>query len=368
MSAYISTVRTAIVRALPYVLPTIADRIARQAAPMIVKEANHWTKRAGLDYRIVTSATKHRRKLARIREENMYYSPDELRYLHQKQVLQRGPTPQQRMTATGAGKEAYPPMVGPPTLQQAERATLFPGTVYRQFNGTPVTKEMYENMQRRATRARGRQYNANPCQVDPGPPPTAQDPNPRDATIGDDGYHIVEGSDPRLPKIIVSNGGEVTISNPAPYDPHEFISEQYEFGLPEDSSNPEELAPPPPLPPIGPPEPSPSPYLSLPAPPSDPLPKLLRDATIQPKSYTQKFKHSSKKKKPRKGYEHYTGYTQSEAKALANLMKTNTRYLSMRQRAEMGDAESIESVQELTPSAAEEIPMMSSSLIRRKPR
>jgi hypothetical protein len=349
MSAHISTVRNAITHALPYVLPTIADRIARQAAPMIVKEANHWAKRAGIDYRIVSSATKHRRKLARIREENMYYTPEELRYIQQKQA-HRGPTPQQHMNLIGAGKEMYPPMVGPPTLHQAERATKFPGTVYRQFNGTPVTKEMYENMQRRATRARGRQYNANPCQVDPGPPPAAQDPNPRDATIGEEGYHIVEGSDPRQKP-----------GAPAPYDPYEFVSDQYEFGLPEG------VEPPPPLPPIGPTEPSPSPYLSLPAPPSDPLPKLLRDATIQPKSYSQKFKHSSKKKKPRKGYEHYTGYTQSEAKALANLMRTNTRYLSMRQRAQMGDEESKETVQELTPSVAE-IPMMSSSLIRKKPR
>lgn len=365
MSAYIGTVRTAIVRALPYVLPTIADRIARQAAPMIVKEANHWTKRAGIDYRIVTSATKHRRKIARIREENMYYSPEELRYLHQKQQAQRGPTPQQRMA--GAGKEAYPPMVGPPTFQQAERATLFPGTVYRQFNGTPVTKEMYENMQRRATRARGRQYNANPCQVDPGPPPTAQDPNPRDATIGEEGYHIVEGFDPKLPKVITGSGGEATISNPVSYDPHEFVTEQYEF-LGDINSNPEELAPPPPLPPIGPPEPSPSPYLSLPAPPSDPLPKLLREATIQPKSYSQKFKHSSKKKKPRKGYEHYTGYTQSEAKALANLMGKNTAFLSIKKRAQMGEEDSSKLIQELTPSAVAEIPMMSSSLIRKKPR
>ena len=267
MSSHIATVRAAIAHALPYVIPTIANRIAKQTAPIVVKEANHWAKRAGIDYRIVSSVTKHRRKLARLREENMYYTPEELRHLQQRQT-QRGPTPQQRMA--GAGKEAYPPMVGPPTFQQAERATLFPGTVYRQFNGTPVTKEMYENMQRRATRARGRQYSANPCQVDPGPPPSAQDPNPRDATLGDDGYHIVEGSDPRRKP-----------GAPAPYDPYEFVSDQYEFLG--DNSNPEELAPPPPLPPIGPPEPSPAPYLSLPNPPPLPLPKLLRNATIQPK-------------------------------------------------------------------------------------
>lgn len=354
MSSHIATVRAAIAHALPYVIPTIANRIAKQTAPIVVKEANHWAKRAGIDYRIVSSVTKHRRKLARLREENMYYTPEELRHLQQRQT-HRGPTPQQRMA--GAGKEAYPPMVGPPTFQQAERATLFPGTVYRQFNGTPVTKEMYENMQRRATRARGRQYSANPCQVDPGPPPSAQDPNPRDATLGDDGYHIVEGSDPRRKP-----------GAPAPYDPYEFVSDQYEFLG--DNSNPEELAPPPPLPPIGPPEPSPAPYLSLPNPPSDPLPKLLREATIQPKSYTQKFKHSSKKKKKtaRKGYEHYTGYTQSEAKALANLMGKNTAFLSIKKRAQMGEADSSKIIQELTPSAVAEIPMMSSSLIRKKPR
>lgn len=263
MAAHLATVRSAISHALPYVIPTIADRIARQAAPMVVKEANHWAKRAGIDYRIVSSATKHRRKLAKIRQENMYYTPEQLQYIYRKQG-QRGPTPQQQMNLAGAGKEMYPPMVGPPTLHQAERATKFPGTVYRQFQGVPVTKEMYENMQRRATRARGRQYNANPCQVDPGPPPTSQDPNPRDSTVGEEGYHIVEGSDPRQ-KLV-------------PYDPHEYVSEQYEFGLPDDD-------PPAPLPPIGPVEPSPSPYLSLPAPPSMPLPKALADATIQPQRW-----------------------------------------------------------------------------------
>jgi len=280
MASHLATVRSAISHALPYVLPTIANRIARHAAPMVVKEANHWAKRAGVDYRIVSSATKHRRKLARLRQENMYYTPQELHYIHRRQT-QRGTTPQQQMNLAGAGKEMYPPMVGPPTLRQAERATNFPGTVYRQFQGVPVTKEMYENMQRRATRQRGRQYNANPCQVDPGPPPSFQDPNPRDSTVGEEGYHIVEGSDPR--------------QNPVPYDPHEYVSDQYEFGLPDD-------APPAPLPPIGPVEPSPSPYLSLPTPPSMPLPKSLADATIQPQRWGSKANPFATKKSIFKKY------------------------------------------------------------------
>ena len=71
MSSHIATVRAAIAHALPYVIPTIANRIAKQTAPIVVKEANHWAKRAGIDYRIVSSVTKHRRKLARLREERV---------------------------------------------------------------------------------------------------------------------------------------------------------------------------------------------------------------------------------------------------------------------------------------------------------
>lgn len=354
MSAHIQVARAAISSAIPYVIPTIANRLARQAAPIAVKEINHWAKRAGLDYRIVSTISKHRRKLAKIREENMYYSPEELHYLRQKRQNDRShfQTARQMLSTVGAGKESNPPVIGPPTIQQATRATAFPGTVYRQFEGQPVTKEMYEILRTRATRARGRQYPSSNAQAMPGPPPSFA-PSGREPTIGssgveDEGHEIVEDEP----------AGEI-IRGPVEVNPHEFISDQFEFG------------PPPPLPPIGPVEPSPSPYLSLPAPPPDPLPKLLREATIQPKSYTQKYKHTSlskKKKTPRKGYEHYTGYTESEAKALANLMGKNTAFLSIKKRAQLGEADSSKLIQELTPSAAAEIPMMSSSLIRKKPR
>ena len=263
MSAHIQVARAAISSALPYVIPTIANRLLKQAAPLAVKEINHWAKRAGVDYRVVHAISKHRRKLAKIREENMYYSPEELHYLQQKKRNDRShyQTARQMMSTVGAGKEANPPVIGPPTIQQATRATAFPGTVYRQFQGQPVTKEMYEILRTRATRARGRQYASSNAQPMPGPPPSLA-PTGREPTIGADeeGYEIVEDA----------SAGEV-IKGPVPFNPHEYVSDQYEFG------------PPPPLPPIGPVEPSPSPYLSLPAPPPDPLPKLLKEATIQPR-------------------------------------------------------------------------------------
>lgn len=264
-------VGSAVGRAAAFITPIAVARAAKHTAPMLAKELNHWAKRSGIDYRVVTSISKARRKLARIREENMFYTPDELRYLYQRQMQarQQAPNPYQpmqmrpppirrtpRQTMAGAGKEEYPPMVGPPTRHQAERAAAFPGTVYRQHEGTPVTREMYEMMQLRATRNRGRQYGGSVPQPMPGPPAAPQNINPRDASIGEEGVHI--------PEFDIVESGE---------DPNLEIDEGEYFPP---------AAPPPPLPPIGPPEPSPYPYLSLPAPPSMPLPKLLAGATIQP--------------------------------------------------------------------------------------
>lgn len=309
MASYLGRAKTAISTALPYIGVALAQRAAKQAAPMAVKELNHWIKRAGIDYRVVTSITKARRKLARIREENMYYTPDELRYLYQKQNQARASPAQQMRSANlyqhqnmpGAGHESYPPMVGPPTFHQAERARLNPGTVYRQHNGTPVTKERYETLRRRATQARGKQYRATPVVVDEGPPP-AITPTPRDATIGSvvaenslrDALGLApissSSSSSSLPKIFPKTpkpnietfpSGGVVYRAPLPYNPDEPFYEQYDFGRnePAEASEsvhiPEEpiitptppLAPPAPLPPIGPVTPSPSPYSSLPTPP-----------------------------------------------------------------------------------------------------
>lgn len=174
MSSHFNTVRNVVSGAIPYILPTIGSRLAKAAAPMAVHELNHWAKKAGIDYRIVSTITKHRRELQKIREENMYYTPDELRMIYERQQRARQAataqfTPRQYMPQT----PVYPPPVPAPSVHTPGAPHIVPGTMYRQFQDSPpMTKEMREMMELRATRAKGRQYNINTSQTMPGPPPS----------------------------------------------------------------------------------------------------------------------------------------------------------------------------------------------------
>lgn len=245
-----STIRSA----LPYIIPTILDRALTHGAPILAKEINRFAESKGIGYRILTSATENRRKWAKRRWEESYYTPEELGELirhrfAKKQARAGGGHFQQRPNAPPQfvphpdleAQAGYNVRVGP--NQFMTDPSLRGKQIYGVFRNRPITNpEEWEGILRRATQRRGQQYHHNNGPV-PGPPPSTV-PAPMDEVAGD--FHPMEPEEPAPPVGLAEEHFPEELEDPAAVEPPPVIgipSLQYMHNTPltveEEESEPE---------------------------------------------------------------------------------------------------------------------------------
>lgn len=148
--------------AVPYIGGAILRRVAKHAAPIIVKEINHIAKTRGSNYRILSSMTKLRRKMMKEREESLYYTPEEIQQMryHQQQNRQRQAHFQhQQYRHNEARRQAEARARWEQTVKENEdRYRRQQEMVSNPRQQSPITPQQTQRMERQASQVRGAQY------------------------------------------------------------------------------------------------------------------------------------------------------------------------------------------------------------------